>query len=126
MSNISSNAFTLIQQLLATQFHLLIFDFVELMNCLAVFLRSTHTNLALRALDQLSLSADHLSAGIIDPSIHVQRAATDALGLGWDKSGPSEEEEAGEGVFRLWWPLLQALAQVGSALNPLYIYYNVY
>jgi len=112
MPEIASNAFTIIQQLMTTQFHLLIFDFVELMNCLVCFVSSSHTNLAFRALDHLSTCADHLSAGLIDPAIHIQHASSDAMGISWEKSRKEGEPSMGEdgAVFRLWWPLLLGLS----------------
>ncbi|KAJ1434054.1 hypothetical protein B484DRAFT_477107 [Ochromonadaceae sp. CCMP2298] len=110
LPNIASNAFSIIQQLMTTQFHLLIFDFVELMNCLVCFASSQHTNLALRALDHLSTCSDHLSAGLIDPTIHVQNPSSDAMGISWEKSNTKIESIDDSAVFTLWWPLLLGLS----------------
>lgn len=111
LGDIAANAFHIIESLMNTHFELLIYDFVELMNCLVSFATSMHTNLSLRALDLLFTCADHLAGGRIDPAVDAQNASSDTMGISWEKSKPviaNMNEDAS--VFRLWWPLLLGLS----------------
>jgi brefeldin A-inhibited guanine nucleotide-exchange protein len=109
MTDIAANAFSIIDQLMHNQFDLLIYDFVELLNCLVSFVSSTHTNLSMRALDFLCTCADHLAAGKIDPAVEATTGAEAKGGVAWEKTkGRSMNEDAS--VFRLWWPLLLGLS----------------
>lgn len=110
-SDIAANAFHIIESLMNAHFELLIYDFVELMNCLVSFATSMHTNLSMRALDLLFTCADHLAGGRIDPAVDAQNASSDTMGISWEKSKPviaAMNKDAS--VFRLWWPLLLGLS----------------
>jgi hypothetical protein len=107
---IAANAFHIVNQLMLSQFELLIYDFVELMNCLVSYVSSQHTPLSLRALDLLFNCADHLASGKIDPAVDAQNASSDTKALSWEKSRPSTAVQADASVFRLWWPLLLGLS----------------
>ena len=110
-TDIASNAFHIVEQIMVTQFELLIYDFVELMNCLVSFASSTHTTLSLRSLDLLFNCADHLAGGRIDPAVDAQNATSDTMGISWEKSKPlTSSMDADASVFRLWWPLLLGLS----------------
>jgi len=113
LGDIATNAFTIVEQLMNTQFELLIYDFVELMNCLVSFASSAHTNLSLRSLELLSTCADHLAGGRIDPAVDAQNASSDSKGISWEKSKPvvaAAHMNEDASVFRLWWPLLLGLS----------------
>ena len=110
MSEIATTAFVITEQLMNERFHLLIFDFVELMNCLVAFSCSNHTSLALKSLQFLSCCADHLAEGTMGPAIDAQHASSDQMGLSWEKSKPLDKVGEDGSVFRLWWPLLLGLA----------------
>jgi brefeldin A-inhibited guanine nucleotide-exchange protein len=136
-SEIAKIALDITERLLLTQFDLLIYDFVELINCLVSFVASIHTPLSLRALEHLYRCAGHLADGTIEPALHIRRPQS------VEKSKPSmnvvdegertnhdEGIDSGEGVitstsprsailvnvsedasvFRLWWPLLLGLS----------------
>ena len=65
-------ALDITERLLTTQFDLLIYDFVELINCLVSFVASGHTSLSLRALNHLYRCAGHLADGTIEPALDVR------------------------------------------------------
>lgn len=111
LGDIAANAFAIIEQLMTTQFELLIYDFVEVMNCLVSFASSVHTTLSLRSLELLFVCADHLAGGRIDPAVDAQNATSDNMNISWEKSKvvvSHMNEDAS--VFRLWWPLLLGLS----------------
>jgi brefeldin A-inhibited guanine nucleotide-exchange protein len=110
---VSKIAFEIIERLMTNSFELLIYDFVELMNCLVVFVSCPHTPLSLKALKYLEKCAEHLAHGAVLPAANAQHAASDAIGLSWESSRASEaRNQVGEdsSVFRLWWPLLLGLS----------------
>lgn len=110
---VSKIAFEIIERLMTNQFTLLIYDFVELMNCLVVFVSCPHTALSLKALKYLEKCAEHLSTGAVLPAAHAQHAASDVMDLSWESSRASEaRNQVGEdsSIFRLWWPLLLGLS----------------
>ena len=108
---ISTIAFEITERLMNEQFELLIFDFVELMNCLVAFVSGVHTYLSLSALAHLSKCADLLAQGVVEPALESQNVSSDALGISWEKS-KQITDQIGEdaSVFRLWWPLLLGLS----------------
>ena len=109
---ISNLAFDIIERLMINQFELLIFDFVELMNCLVAFVAGINTTVSVRSLNHFSKCADYLAEGKVSPALDSQHISTDSMGISWEKSNnDSKVLTSGEGsVFRLWWPLLLGLA----------------
>ena len=127
---VATVAFDIAERLLKIQFDLLVYDFVELMNCLVAFVASAHTPLSLRALDHLSRCADYLADGSLQPAIDLLRSPVVAASvpssaeIDSDNNRPSvaltpsvELGQAGELVvnedalvFRFWWPLLLGLS----------------
>ncbi len=100
---IAKFGFDILEVLLGKHFNLLLNDFVELMNSLVVFISSSHTELSLKAFNNLSKCAELLAHGSVVP----------VNGGGMDSHGDSAvkytiEEDAA--VFRLWWPLLLGLS----------------
>lgn len=111
--DIATSAYNVIYQLITNQFELLIYDFVELINCLVSFVTSYHTVLSLSSLENIALCADNLANGLINPAVHAQNASSDTMGISWEKSKPVvDDSSVGEdaSVFRLWWPLLLGLS----------------
>lgn len=126
-ADLAKYAFTITDMLLAKQFELLIYDFVEIMNCLVAFVACPHTNISLAALNHLGTCAKHLVDGDIpvdavgvgkDGASRIRTDTTDSL-CGSGSAVPSVAgaiegstavitEDAS--VFRLWWPLLLGLA----------------
>ena len=129
-AEVASVAFDITERLLKTQFDLLVYDFVELMNCLVVFVSSAHTSLSLRALDHLSRCADYLADGSLQPAIDLLRspavavlagngdvevdgrpsAAPHALATLLTTSPMDDVVNDDSLVFRFWWPLLLGLS----------------
>lgn len=110
---ISNIAFDITERLMSNQFHLLIYDFVELMNCLVAFVAGSHSALSLAALAHLAKCAEHLAQGKVEPALFSQQRASDSMGISWEKSKPATvDAQIGEdaSVFRLWWPLLLGLS----------------
>lgn len=126
VAEISIIAFDIIERLMTNQFDLLIFDFVELMNCLVSFVSGRHTVISMRALSYLSKCADNLADGKVSPAVNLQHASTDSMGISWEKSRKSvttlqspEAINLEASVFRLWWPLLLGLStRVGDSRIP--------
>lgn len=131
-SDIAKIALDITERLLVTQFDLLIYDFVELINCLVSFVASVHSALSLRALDHLHRCAGHLADGTIEPALTL-RTARDSVILPFPNTltEPSTGDNDADGertlsssssditparidedasVFRLWWPLLLGLS----------------
>jgi brefeldin A-inhibited guanine nucleotide-exchange protein len=108
---IATISFDITEQLMNSQFNLLIYDFVELMNCLVAFVSSVHTPLSLKALSYLAVCADHLADGRITPAIESKNmfpmASLGGNTLITVESLVADEESS---VFRLWWPLLLGLS----------------
>jgi hypothetical protein len=88
----------------------LIYDFVELMNCLIAFVAGSHTHIALSALAHISLCSDHLASGTIRPATNAQHPSSDTLNISWEKSKMSDVGASDADVFRLWWPVLLGLS----------------
>lgn len=112
-AEVSKIAFEIIERLMTNQFELLIYDFVELMNCLVVFVSCPHTQLSLKSLKYLEKCAEHLATGSVLPAANAQHPASDAIGLSWESSRAVEaRNQVGEdsSIFRLWWPLLLGLS----------------
>jgi hypothetical protein len=111
-ADIAGIAFEITERLMTQQFDLLIFDFVELMNCLVAFVAGPHSMISLSALAHLSKCADHLAQGKVSSAIDNQHTSSDAMGISWEKSNTGGMEQIGEdaSVFRLWWPLLLGLS----------------
>ena len=127
---VATVAFDITERLLKMQFDLLVYDFVELMNCLVAFVASVHTPLSLRALDHLSRCADYLADGSLQPAIDLLRSPVvsssvpSSAEIDSDNSRPtaviSSSVEIGQAsdlvvnedalVFRFWWPLLLGLS----------------
>lgn len=118
--DLSTIAFSITEQLVTRQFDLLIFDFVEVMNCLVSFIAGVHTSLSLNALSHLSGCADHLANGDVSPALENPGQPADFIagtssvprvGVGSELALPevAVEDEASS-VFRLWWPLLLGLS----------------
>lgn len=138
--DIARIALDITERLLVTQFDLLIFDFVELINCLVSFVAGVHSTLSLRALDHLYRCAGHLADGTIEPALDVRIASSTAPpsfppiasleiaekistsditdgntngNANGNGNTPCEEPvriEEDASVFRLWWPLLLGLS----------------
>lgn len=108
--DIANSAFNIIYQLIKNQFELLIYDFVELINCLVSFVTSYHSSLSLAALENLSICADNLANGLINPAVNSQNPSSDTMGISWEKSKPLADVGEDASVFRLWWPLLLGLS----------------
>ncbi len=108
---IATISFDIVEQLMNSQFELLIYDFVELMNCLVAFVSSVHTTLSLKALSYLATCADHLADGHVTPAIESQNMFPTTAVSG-NTTVPIEGSVADEesSVFRLWWPLLLGLS----------------
>ncbi len=115
-NEIASIAFGIVEQLMTAQFELLIYDFVELMNCLVAFVSSIHSVLALKALTYLAHCADHLAEGRVTPAIEAQNLFPSGLSGGITATASAEGLVADEdsSVFRLWWPLLLGLSTAVS------------
>jgi brefeldin A-inhibited guanine nucleotide-exchange protein len=114
---VSALAFEVTERLIKNQFDLLIYDFVELMNCLVAFVSGPHSLLSLSAITHVSTCAFHLANGDVSPALDNQHNFSDPLNISWEKSSHRVEEEAiGEdtSVFRLWWPLLLGLSTRAS------------
>ena len=123
VQEIASIAFEIIERLLETQFDLLIYDFVELMNCLVAFAAGGHSTLSLKALDHLAICADKLASGAVNSALPVVTGAptsplptknTDVTN-NQSTSGSVAAEASNEisqdaSVFRIWWPLLLGLS----------------
>lgn len=117
--DLSTTAFGITEQLVTQKFELLIYDFVELMNCLVSFIAGVHTALSLKALSHLSGCADHLASGDVHAALDTTGHTADAPGgLPRSRAGTSAEvvvpevavEDQASSVFRLWWPLLLGLS----------------
>ena len=110
-ADIAGIAFEITERLMTQQFDLLIFDFVELMNCLVAFVAGPHSMISLSALEHLSQCAKHLAEGKVSAAIDNQHSSSDAMGISWEKS-QANMEAIGEdaSVFQLWWPLLLGLS----------------
>jgi brefeldin A-inhibited guanine nucleotide-exchange protein len=106
---LSKIAFDITERLSNQHFSLLIFDFVELMNCLVSFVAGPHTDLSLAALAHLSQCADHVARGVVQPL--AESDVADSLPRGSDTSG---DDDISSQVFRLWWPLLLGLSTRSS------------
>ena len=108
-SDIAGIAFEVTERLVTQQFDLLIFDFVELMNCLVAFVAGPHSMISLSALSHVSQCADHLAQGKVSPALDNQHSSSDAMGISWEKSNMDQIGEDSS-VFQLWWPLLLGLS----------------
>jgi brefeldin A-inhibited guanine nucleotide-exchange protein len=104
-TEIANIAFEITERLMTQQFQLLIYDFVELQNCLVAFVGSSHTALSLRALAHLAKCADHLADGSISPALESTGAVSDPSA----SNGQAQISEDAS-VFRLWFPLLLGLS----------------
>ena len=115
---VAALAFAVTERLIKTQFDLLIFDFVELMNCLMAFVAGPHSLLSLSAISHVSTCAQHLANGDVAQALDAQHNYQDTLSISWEKSSQRVEDESGIGedtsVFRLWWPLLLGLSTRAS------------
>jgi brefeldin A-inhibited guanine nucleotide-exchange protein len=108
---IARMAFAITERLMTQQFNLLIFDFVELMNCLVSFVKGPHTTISIAALSHLYQCAEHLAHGTVEPALGAQYASSETAGTSWEKSkGILSKIEEDAAVFRLWWPLLLGLS----------------
>lgn len=103
-------AFDITERLSNQHFSLLIFDFVELMNCLVSFVAGPHTDLSLAALAHLSQCADHVARGVVQPLAEADAIESPPRG---SESGGGEDDISSQ-VFRLWWPLLLGLSTRSS------------
>lgn len=108
--DIAGIAFEITERLVTQQFDLLIYDFVELMNCLIAFVAGAHTQISLAALSHISLCSDHLAVGTILPALNAQHPSSDTLNISWDKSKIKSIGSTDADIFRLWWPVLLGLS----------------
>jgi hypothetical protein len=91
------------------EFGPLIFDFVDLMNCLVKFVAGSHTASSLKALNHLTRCAAHLAKVGVATSFLTHKPHTTS-----DSTSSALCED--DGVFRAWWPLLLGLSnRVGEA-----------
>jgi hypothetical protein len=105
-----------------SSFELLIYDFVELMNCLVVFVSCNHTSLSLKSLTHLEKCAQYLSTGdVVVASLpsasgghhHSSTLPTAVSVVPSDhQHHHQQQQQIGEdsSIFRLWWPLLLGLS----------------
>jgi brefeldin A-inhibited guanine nucleotide-exchange protein len=128
-TEVATIAFEITQRLLMSQFQLLIYDFVELVNCLVTFVSSTHTSLSVKALGLLSVCADHLASGALGPALEghpnhpdqqTSASPIDTNGEHPNKGGVEVDGKIDEdaSVFRLWWPLLFGLSSHVADVRP--------
>jgi brefeldin A-inhibited guanine nucleotide-exchange protein len=136
---IATIAFNVIDRLMKDQFNLIIFDFVELLNCLVAFVNGVHTAQSIKAMDFLSQCADHLAQGAVSEAMRRSSRSISSLndnssssgsGSGYESAPQSPEKERKDkdfsfnigtvtglstnddsSVFRLWWPLLLGLSE---------------
>lgn len=110
-ADIAGIAFEITERLMTQQFNLLVYDFVELMNCLVAFVAGPHSLISLSALAHISQCADHLAQGSVTAALDNQHSSSDAMGISWESS-TMDPKQIGEdaAVFRLWWPLLLGLS----------------
>lgn len=104
-TEIATIAFNITERLINKNFDLLVYDFVELINCLVAFVACLHAELSLRALHHLAGCASRLVDGSVDmvaESKHYN-SLTDQV----PSSQPVDEDAS---IFRLWWPLLLGLS----------------
>ena len=107
-SYVSSLSFQILENLIGSETGSLVFDLVDLMNCLVKFIAGPDTVSSLKALGYLSQCASHLVVTTETASPHT-KASAGAVSL-------SENDES---VFRLWWPLLLGLStRVSDARKP--------
>lgn len=116
-TDVASISFGIIERLMDKSFDLLIYDFVELMNCLVGFASCRHTALSMKALSYLSICADRLADGRVSQAIEKQNQSNDINNISWEKSHMREVGEDAS-VFRLWWPLLLGLSIQVSNYRP--------
>lgn len=109
---IATIAFEIVEQLISKQFHLLVNDFVELVNCLMSFVTSSHFSLSSKALGHLAVCADHLASGRVNASIETaaHSSVASAAVLQTVSSVESMVSNEDSTVFRLWFPLLLGLS----------------
>jgi len=100
-ADVTKLAFEILERLMANE-HMLIFDFVDLMNCLVKFMSGTNTAAALRALSHLSTCANHLADENQGGALNSHKAHSSS-----DANAVCGEDD---GVFRAWWPLLLGLS----------------
>jgi brefeldin A-inhibited guanine nucleotide-exchange protein len=105
----ASLAFDITENLIVNQFELLIYDFVELMNCLVAFSASKHTFLSLKAISYIGICANHLAQGVVSPALDAQNPDNVTNVVEKSKSNNMEIDQESL-VFRLWWPLLLGLS----------------
>lgn len=110
--DIASMGFEIIERLMTSQFDLLIFDFVELMNCLVAFVSGAVTQISIKSLSHLARCADNLADGRVTPALDNQHTSTDLRGISWEKSKTDVKvlNSSDESAFKLWWPLLLGLS----------------
>jgi hypothetical protein len=133
---VSKIAFEIIERLMNSSFELLIYDFVELMNCLVVFVSCHHTALSLKSLVHLEKCAQYLSTGdvvvaslpsssgghhhsstlptavSVTPSDHHGIPSNTSPTHTTHQENQQQQQQIGEdsSIFRLWWPLLLGLS----------------
>lgn len=106
---IATIAFEIVEQLISKQFHLLVNDFVELVNCLMSFVTSDHFTLSSKALGHLAVCADHLASGRVNTNIEtVAHTSSSVVAAAAVNSVDAANEDST--VFRLWFPLLLGLS----------------
>jgi len=105
---VSSLSFQILEKLMARETGSLVFDLVDLMNCLVKFIAGPDTASSLKALGYLSQCASHLVTTIEAVSPNAKASAGSVI--------LSENDES---VFRVWWPLLLGLStRVSDARLP--------
>ena len=114
ITDIASIAFDITDRLILNNFEYLVYDFVELMNCLVAFVASTHTELAEKAIDHFARCSNFLANGTVANATSADAKNSVAVDGGSDAVAAPVDEDAA--IFRLWWPLLLGLATaVGDA-----------
>ena len=126
-AEISTLAFEIIERLMLNKFNLLIYDFIELINCLVTFVACEHTVLSLGALHHLAQCASYLGEGDVVSALNLQSSASaapasvDVVESPTNRPSKLAANSVDVGVdasnsFRLWWPLLFGLSRlVGDA-----------
>jgi brefeldin A-inhibited guanine nucleotide-exchange protein len=100
-ADVASIAFDIMERLMKNNFDLLVNDFVELLNCLAAFVSSGHTQLSLRALPHMEVCSDYLARTTVPT---IDKRVSDEF------ENENVEMVEQQAVFRFWWPLFLALS----------------
>lgn len=105
-TEIATIAFNITERLINKNFDLLVYDFVELINCLVAFVACPHAELSLRALHYLANCSNRL----VDGSVDMTAAESKHYNPNAEPVPSTQPVDEDASVFRLWWPLLLGLS----------------